>query len=132
MVWLSSIAALVDRELDAAEHPHLEAGRGHHDVGVELLARAQRDPALGERLDVIGDDRGAARLDRREQIAVRHEADALIPHGVARREVLHVEVGADLFAHLLEQPAPHRSRHESRDSTKNSMPRNTFFQRTNA
>ena len=42
---------------------------------------------LGERLDAVGDDRRAAVPDRLEQVAVRHQAQALIPRVVARLEV---------------------------------------------
>ena len=57
------------------------------EVGLELLAGAQPDARLGERLDLVGDDRRAPVLQRLEQIAVRHQAEALVPRVVARREV---------------------------------------------
>ena len=80
-------ARAVDAQLEAAEELHLQAGRGHDDVGCEFLARFQLDAALREALDVIGDDRHAPGIDFAEQIAVRHEAEPLVPGIVARREM---------------------------------------------
>ena len=56
-------------------------------------AGLQQDPVLGEPLDVVGDDRGLAAANGREQIAVGHKAQPLIPRVVSR-----VEVGVDVVA----------------------------------
>ena len=42
-----------------------------------------RMPVSVKRLDVVGDDRGAALADRAEQVAVGHEAQPLVPGIVA-------------------------------------------------
>ena len=73
---------------DVAEGRQVEAGGGDDDVGLDLLARADPDPLLGERLDRVGDDRGLPLPQRREQVAVRDDGDALLPRAVARGEVL--------------------------------------------
>jgi len=54
---------------------------------------------------MIGDDRRPARLDRIEQVAVRHQAQALVPGIVAWRIVGHVDIRPHFLAHHLEQPA---------------------------
>ena len=69
-----------------------EAGRDDDDVGGERLPGGEADACRVEALDGVGDDRGAAGADRREQVAVGDQADALVPGLVARREV-HRRVG---------------------------------------
>ena len=83
----------VHGELHAAEHQQVQAGGGDDHVGLQLGARRELEPLLGERLDAVGHDRRAARADRLEQVAVGHEAQALVPRVVARREV-----GVDVVA----------------------------------
>ena len=61
----------------------VEPGRGDDDVGLELLPGLELEPRLGEGLDPVGDDRGAAARDRLEQVAVGDEAEALVPRVVA-------------------------------------------------
>ena len=78
----------------AAEGLQLQAGGGDDDVGVEVLPGLQRDAGGVEVVDVVGDHLDAAVADRREQVAVGVQADALIPRVVARLEV-HVDRIAD-------------------------------------
>src|SRR5512135_2120805 len=78
----------VDGERDVAEDREVEAGGRDHDVGRDLLTGADPDPVLGERLDGVGDDRGLSLAQRREQVAVRDDGDALLPRPVPRGEVL--------------------------------------------
>ena len=78
----------VDGERDVAEDREVEAGGGDHDVGRDLLTGADLDAVLGERLDRVSDDGGLALAQRREQVAVRDDGDALLPRPVARGEVL--------------------------------------------
>ena len=60
---------------------------------------------FGERLDLVGDHRCAARAQCFEQVAVRNEAQALVPRVVARREVLlDFVIGSELVADHPEQP----------------------------
>ena len=72
-------------------------------------AGAEPDARLGERLDLVGDDLGAAGGDLREQVAVGDQAEALVPGVVAR-----VEVGVDRIARRqsggdrLAEQAPHQ------------------------
>ena len=85
----------------------VEAGRGDDDVGLELGARLQPDAVLGERLDLVGDDRGAPAADRLEQVAVGHQAHALVPRVVARAEVgVDVVAGRELALDALAEHAP--------------------------
>ena len=63
------------------------------DVGLQLAARLELDPALGEGLDPVGDDLGAAVADRPEEVGVGDQAEALVPGVVAR-----LEVGVDVVA----------------------------------
>ena len=94
----------VDGEIDVAQHVEIEAGGGDDDVGLELLAGLQANAGLGEALDLVGDHRGLAGPDALEEIAVRHEGDALPPRPVGRREVgVHVVVGAEMGAHAAQQ-----------------------------
>ncbi len=65
------------------------------DVRFERPARLQVDAGLGEALDLVGDDARLALLHLLEEVAVRHEGDALAPGPVAGREVLGGELGAD-------------------------------------
>ena len=88
--------AAVDVDLEAAEHLQIEPGRGDDDVGVELAAVLQPDAFLSETVDLGGHDRSALVPDRLEQVAVRHQAQPLVPGIVARREMGgHVVVGTE-------------------------------------
>ena len=97
----------VDTHLDAAEDLELQAGGGDDDIGLQLLAGFEPDATLGESVDLVGDDRGLAGADGLEQVAVRHRAEALVPGFVARREVTHVGVLAELLFHTREQQGAH-------------------------
>src|SRR5438067_1377431 len=77
----------VDHEGDVAERAEVEAGRGDDDVGLEAVAALQLDAGLGEALDLVGDDRGLAGMDRLQQVAVGDEGDALPPRPIAWREM---------------------------------------------
>jgi hypothetical protein len=56
---------------------------------------------------VIGDDRGFAGFDRFEEVAVRYEAEALVPGVVAGREMrIDIVVGAHFLAHHVQQFFP--------------------------
>ena len=66
------------------------------------LARGQPDAVLLEAVDLAGHDRGAAGLDRLEEVAVGHQAQPLVPRVVGRLEVV---VGAVVLAELLAQLA---------------------------
>jgi hypothetical protein len=74
----------VDDDFHAAEHLQLEPGRRDDDVGRELAARPQLDPALGEGFDLVGDDISLAALDRVKKVRIRSQAHALVPWIVAR------------------------------------------------
>ena len=76
-----------------AEREQAQPGRGDDDVRVQLGPGGQPDPGLGERLDRVGHHRRPARPDRGEQVAVRDEAEPLVP-GVVRGP----EVGVDRVA----------------------------------
>ena len=61
-------------------------------------------PFFREALDMVGDDTGLAAGDALEQVAVRHEGNALLPRAVGRREMLgHVKVRPEEFANPCEQ-----------------------------
>ena len=98
----------VDREGDVAQRIEMEARGRDDDVRLELLARLQANARSGEAVDLVGHHRGLARADALEQVAVRHERDALAPRPVARREVRrHVEVRAEMGAHAGQQLVLH-------------------------
>ena len=78
----------VDGEVHLADGDELEPGRGDDDVRVDALAGRQPDAGLVEALDRVGHDRCLARVDRAVQVAVRDQAQPLIPRVVVRREVL--------------------------------------------
>src|SRR5258706_2944371 len=95
----------VDRKLDPAEEQQLDAGRGDDDVGLELGARPQPHPLLGERVDVVGDQRRGAVPDGLEEVAIGREAEPLVPGVVPGSEVgVDVVSGRQL---ALENPAKH-------------------------
>ena len=73
--------------LDAAQREQLQARGGHHDVGLELLAGFQPQAVLGERRDPPGGHRGALLADGAEQVAVRDQAQPLVPRAVDRLEM---------------------------------------------
>ena len=53
---------------------------------------------------MVGDHAGLAAGDALEEIAVRHEGDALLPRAVFRREMLvDIEIGPEEFAHAGQQ-----------------------------
>ena len=81
--WLA-----VDDELDAAEQLHLKAGGGDDDVGGDSSRRMlRRSPSGVKRSISAGRDRDLAGSDGLEQVAVRDEAQPLVPGLVGRREV---------------------------------------------
>ena len=47
----------IDRESDVTEDIEVEPGCRDDDVRLELNARLQEDALLGERVDLVGDDR---------------------------------------------------------------------------
>src|SRR5205085_6034472 len=66
---------------------------------LEALAALQLNAALGEALDVVGDDRCLAGTDRLQEIAVRDEGYALPPRPIARREMrFEIVVRAEISA----------------------------------
>ena len=77
----------VHHHRDAPEGEQREAGRGHDHVRLELVARHQPDPGRGEGVDVVGDHVGPALADDLEQVAIRHQAQPLVPRVVRRPEV---------------------------------------------
>ena len=77
----------VDLELHPAEEEQVQPGRGDDHVGLQLLARLELDPARGEVVDAVGDDLGAAVVERFEEVAVGHDAEPLVPGVVVRLEV---------------------------------------------
>ncbi len=94
----------VDGEVHLAEGDHLEPGRRDDDVGIEMPAGFELDPRFGERHDPIGHHRGCSCVDGVEQVAVRHETQALVPGRVARREVgVDVVVGPECLAHAADE-----------------------------
>ena len=69
-----------------------------------MLARLEQDPGLGEGVDVVGDHRRRTVVDRIEQVTIRHQAQALVPRCVGRREVgIDVVVGPECFGDPLDQ-----------------------------
>ena len=103
------------------------------DVGLELRAGREPDARLGERLDLVGDDRRAAARDRLEQVAVGHEAQALVPRVVARREV-RVDVVARRAAAArdarADQPLHAARGRAAAELEDQPVVSSTFFQRT--
>ena len=94
----------VDGERDVAEDRQVETRGGDDDVGRDLLTGADLYPVLGERVDGVGDDRGLPLAQRREQIAVRDDGDALLPRAVAGGEMLvDVEALGQQRAHGLDE-----------------------------
>ena len=81
----------IDLEVDAGQDAHDQARGGHDHVRLEVAAGAKADAGLSERLDVVRYDGRVARAEHLEQVAVRSEAEPLIPRVVAR-----VEVGVDV------------------------------------
>ena len=80
-------AGPVHAHLQPAHQLHVEPGGGDDDVGPQLLARSQPNAPFGESLDFVGDHRGRAGLDGREQIGVGDQAQALVPGVVGGREM---------------------------------------------
>ena len=71
-----------------------------------VLPDSQQNAALGELLDLVGDDRRLAGADRLQEVAVGDEGDALPPWPVIRREmrvdvVVGAKIGADRRQQLL-------------------------------
>jgi hypothetical protein len=103
---------VVDRKRDVAEHAQMKPGRGDDDIGGEGVAGPEKDAGRVEALDLIGDDRRLAGMDRLQQIAVGDKGDALLPGPVAWREmgrdvVVGPEMGADCGEQLV---SPSRAR----------------------
>ncbi len=67
----------------------------------------QADAVSGEGVDLVGDDGGALVPDRLEQVAVRHQAQPLVPGIVARGEMGgDVVVGAERHPDAAEDQLP--------------------------
>jgi hypothetical protein len=66
----------------------VEPGGGDDDVRIEVGTRTQGDPGLRERVDLVGDDRRRTIAQGGEQVAVRDQAQSLVPRVVARRQVV--------------------------------------------
>ena len=84
-----------------------QPGRRHDDVGGQLIAVVQAHTALSQALDLRGEHTRLAALERRKEIAVRHQAQALIPGVVARREMGQIRGALQAFAGLIEQQLAH-------------------------
>ena len=82
----------------------------------------EAQPALGEGVDPVGDDRRAPRRRRLEQVAVGHEAHALVPRVVPRLEVrVDVVAGRQLRRDALADERLGPARGARRLSWKNSV-----------
>ena len=89
----------------------LQAGRGHHDVGLELFAGFQPQAALREGRDPAGDHRGPLVADGAEQVAVRHQAQALVPGVVGWLEMrVDLVPGGQLLDRHAADPVSHHLR----------------------
>ena len=85
---------------------HFQPGRRDDQIGLDFLAGFQLEAGFGETLDLVGDDRGGAIGECVEEIAVRCQAEALVPGIIARREMLSdVELAAQPNADRLEDLA---------------------------
>ena len=104
-------SAAVDGQLDATQGEQLQAGGGHHDVGLELFAGFQPQAVLREGRDPAGDHRGPLVPDGAEQVAVRHQAQALVP-GVVDRLEMRVDLvpGRQLLDRHAADPVSHHLR----------------------
>jgi hypothetical protein len=78
----------VDRQDHAAEQLQVEAGGGDDDVGRQVLAARELQARLGERVDAVGDHLRRPVAEGAEQVAVRDDAEPLLPRVVGRAEVL--------------------------------------------
>ena len=94
----------VDLQRDAAQGLQLEPGGRDDDVCADRRARFHLHAVIDECLDLVGDHRDPAAADRREEIAVGDERDALSPGQVARREMLaDHRLRSDVGQHAREQ-----------------------------
>ena len=106
---LSQVAGpSVDAYRHVAQHVQLQTGGHHHDVGGKFIAGGEPQAPLRETFDARGHHRGAALANLAKQIAVRHQAHALVPRLVARREMrVDVELRTHLFARHLDEALFH-------------------------
>lgn len=68
----------------------VESGGRDDDVGLDFLARLEKDARFGEGLDLVGHHGRLARTEAFEQVTVGHRAQPLVPRVVWRVEV-HVD-----------------------------------------
>ncbi|CAB4923947.1 unannotated protein [freshwater metagenome] len=78
----------VQRQFDTPERLELQSGCGDDDVGGDLVTRFQPDPVGGDLGYPVGHHGRAAGANGLEEIAVRHDAQPLVPRGIRRLEVL--------------------------------------------
>ncbi len=93
----------IDADGDFARDRELEAGGGNDHVGVEMLARFELDAGLVEAFDMIGDDRGLARLHRFEKVGIGDKAEPLVPRIIGRGESDGIVTVAERLLQLLGQ-----------------------------
>ena len=85
-----------DRDRHASKHLEVEAGCRHDDIGGELFTGLELHAGRGEVADASGHDRRRSLANHVEHVAVRDQAQTLIPWAVGRREVLvETELGSD-------------------------------------
>ena len=98
----------VDHEVHLAEGDQVQAGGSNDQVGLEFLAGLEPDSRLSERVDVVGDHRCISRPDRPVEVAIREQAQALVPGVIGRREVgVDVIVGAESLPDPVQQQFLH-------------------------
>ena len=83
-------------------HAQVEAGRRDDDVGLEHVTGREADALAANERDLVGDDgRLALPVIGREEVAVGHDGDALLPRAARR-----VEVAVDVEAVRKQRPDP--------------------------
>lgn len=91
----------VDAQIDAAKETQVEACGGDDDVCVEFLAAVKLDAVRDDGFDGVGDDLGAPGGEALEEVAVRTQAETLLPGVVGRLKMrVQGDVWGELFARL--------------------------------
>lgn len=88
----------VDGEVNAAQEAQVQPRGGDDDVGVKLLAGVEEDAIADDALDGVGDNAGTPAVETLEEVAVRAQAQTLLPRVVPGLEVwVDGEVRGQLF-----------------------------------
>jgi hypothetical protein len=97
----------VHRQFHSTQHLQVDARRRDDDVGFQFPPGLQQDALLGEGVDLIGDHRRLTGFQHLEQIAIRHQAQPLVPRHIPRGEVAHVHGRVEVASNLPEQQSAH-------------------------